>query len=142
VNLKLQTDFGLRILIYLARTGRRATLDEIAQFFDISREHLVKVGQALTAHGWVQSTRGRSGGLDLAVSADDVDVGDVVAALEGRNGVLQCVAEPDVCRLEPGCRLRRRLMVAEDAFYAALSGLSLADLIRRPASHHGLTDIT
>lgn len=141
MNLKLHTDYGLRVLIFLARTERRVKLEEVAQFFDISREHLVKVGQALSKHGWVRATRGRQGGLELSQAPEAIDVADVVAALEERKGVLECVLEPSICRLEPGCRLRKRLMQAEEAFYESLRDLSLADLVRRPASHHGLSGI-
>jgi Rrf2 family nitric oxide-sensitive transcriptional repressor len=141
MRLKLQTDYGLRVLIFLAHADRLATVEEIATAFGISRHHLLKVANALSRQGWIQTVRGRGGGILLKADPAILDVGDVVGRLEGRNGVLECVEAPDVCRLEPGCRLRRRLMVAERAFYDALHGTTLADLVRRPGADHGLTTL-
>jgi Rrf2 family nitric oxide-sensitive transcriptional repressor len=143
MRLTLHTDYGLRVLLVLAREraldrAHPLTVPALATALDVSREHLVKVVQALAAAGWVATRPGRGGGVHLAVAPDALDVADVVAHLEGRGGVLACVAEPAVCVLEPGCRLRRKLMAAEDAFYAALAGTSVADLVRRPRATDGL----
>lgn len=139
MRLRLQTDYSLRVLIYLAHAGRQATVDEIADGFGISRHHVLKVVQGLARLRWVGTTRGRHGGVSLIADPEALDVGAAVAQLEGRRGVLACVEQPAVCRLEPGCRLRRRLMDAEQAFYDALGGMTLADLVRRPAPGHGLS---
>jgi len=139
MQLKLHTDYGLRVLILLAHAKRPATTDEMAEALDVSRNHLLKVVRTLAGRGWVSTSRGRSGGVALAVDPDAIDVADVVGALEGREGVLACVAQPEVCVLEPGCRLRRKLMAAEDAFYAVLAGTTIADLVHRPAPKHGLS---
>ncbi|MFT7465064.1 MAG: Rrf2 family nitric oxide-sensitive transcriptional repressor [Pseudohongiellaceae bacterium] len=141
MKLKLHTDYGLRLLIFLARVNRRATVDEVAEQFDVSREHLVKVSRSLVRFGWIKATRGRGGGVSLTVPADSIDVADVVGKLEERGQVLACVLEPESCVLEPGCRLRVKLMQAENAFYESLHGTSVADLIRRPAAHHGMAQL-
>ncbi|RKY21101.1 MAG: Rrf2 family transcriptional regulator [Planctomycetota bacterium] len=138
MNLKLHTDFGLRVLMYLAHAGRKATVAEIANSFAISRHHLLKVAADLSRHGWVRTIRGRSGGVVLNVDPSSIDVGEAVALLEGRTNMLECVGTPEVCRLEPGCRLRSRLIQAEQAFFHALSGVTVADLVRRPGTQHGL----
>lgn len=138
MHLKLQTDFGLRILIYLARQGGRVPVDTVASAYDVSREHLVKVAQRLQKLGYIRTYAGRGGGMELARAPAAVDVGEVVARLEGRDGVLECVADSSVCVLEPGCRLRRLLISAEQAFYDALTGSTLADLVHRPHPRHGL----
>lgn len=141
MNLKLQTDFALRVLIYLAHADRQATVEEIAGAFEISRNHLLKVVATLARLGWVTTLRGRNGGVRLTADPADIDVGDVVARLEGRHGVLECVERPAVCRLEPGCKLRRVLVTAEQAFYDTLAGTSVADLVRKPAPQHGLSSL-
>lgn len=139
MQLTLHTDYGLRVLILLAHGQRAATTDEMAEALDVSKHHLVKVVQTLARHGWVRTLRGRAGGVELTVDPEMLNVGDVTAALEGKDGVLACVVSPEVCVLEPGCRLRRQLMAAEEAFYDVLRQSSLADLVRRPAPGHGLT---
>ena len=76
--------------------------------------------------------------MSLARAPSDIDVAEVVGLFEGRDGVLDCVADPAVCLLEPGCRLRRKLMAAEQAFYDSLAGTTLDELIRRPVADRGV----
>ncbi len=150
MQLKLKTDYGLRVLLYLARQAQGAadwravdpvSSETVAQAFAISKEHIVKVVQALARHGWVTTRAGRGGGLQLAADPDTIDVGDVVTALEGRDGVLDCVAEPGVCVLEPGCRLRRLLIEAESAFYDTLTGTSVGALASVRGRRGGLLNL-
>ncbi len=147
MKLRLQTDYALRVLIYLARAGTTdgaetlVRVDSMAEAYDISREHLVKVVQALSRHGYTATRSGRGGGVRLAMAPEDIDAAAVVGDFEGRNGVLECVVEPTVCVLEPGCRLRRKLMAAEAAFYAVLEGTTLADLVAKPSASSGLAQL-
>lgn len=82
MHLSLQTDYGLRILMLLASADRQMSVDEIARSYGISRNHLAKVAQRLQQSGYVDTARGRSGGLRLAVPARDLNVGTVVRDLE------------------------------------------------------------
>lgn len=132
MHLNLATDYGLRVLLYLSRASEPTPVGEIAQAFAISKDHLVKVVQQLGRLGYVRTLPGRRGGVTLARAPGAIDVGRVVAQLEGRHGVLACIEDPSVCVLEPGCSLRRRLRAAEDAFYAVLEGTTIADLVRGP----------
>lgn len=141
MKLRLQTDYALRTLMFLAHVDRRSTADEIAETFGISRDHLVKVVQQLARMGYVRTYSGRGGGLGLARKASDITVRDIVATMEGTRGLLECLQQPDVCPLEPGCHLRTLLMQAEDAFYDALSGVSIYDLCRG-AKAGGFANIT
>lgn len=144
MQLRLKTDFALRVLLYLAHrertTGERlpVRVEAVANAYDISKEHLVKVVQQLATHGWVVTKAGRGGGLQLAVEPGTIEVVDVIEAFEERRGVLECVETPRACILEPGCGLRRLLMRAEDAFYDSLAGVTVADLVggRRGGVHN------
>jgi Rrf2 family nitric oxide-sensitive transcriptional repressor len=138
MHLKLQTDYALRVLLYLGHAERAAPVDEIARAFTISREHLVKVVQALARRGLVVTRPGRKGGVELLPAGRQATVADVVAHFEGRRTVLPCVLQPKLCVLEPGCDLRRLLMSAEDAFYGALADTTIADLSQPRARHGGL----
>ena len=131
MKLRLQTDYGLRALMFLGFVRRKSRADEIADSFGISKDHLVKVIQLLTRAGFVRTSSGRHGGVALAKDPDEILIRDVIEALEGRNGVLDCVPDPEICPLEPGCKLRRLLMQAEDAFYDSLSNTTIADLCQR-----------
>jgi Rrf2 family nitric oxide-sensitive transcriptional repressor len=140
MHLKLQTDYALRVLLYLGHAERAAPVDEMARAFDISREHLVKVVQALARRGLVLTRPGRGGGVELLPAGLKSSVADVVAHFEGRRNVLPCVLEPKACVLEPGCDLRRLLIGAEAAFYEALAGTTI-DQLARPSRSGGLHNL-
>ena len=130
VNLRTQTDYAMRVLLYLAYKPAQTPVEAIADAYGISKDHLVKVVQHLVRLGYVRSQSGRFGGVRLARRAEEIGVSQVIADFEGRNGVLPCVGDPDVCVLEPGCVLRNLLMKAETAFYGTFDGVTLADLIK------------
>ena len=130
MNFKLQTDYALRTLIYLGHAAGQASVQEVADAYGISRDHLFKVVQHLVRLGYVLSRPGRSGGIRLAQDAARINCGVVVAAFEGRNGLLPCVADENYCVLQPGCLLRGVLVKAEHAMYAELERYTLADLVR------------
>lgn len=129
MKLRWHTDYALRSLMYLAYVKRKVTAEEIAQAFGVSKDHLVKCLQELAKAGFVRTIAGRRGGVGLAMEPEKILVGEVVAALEGRSGLLDCIASPDVCPLEPGCRLRRVLINAEQAFFEALGSVSIASIV-------------
>ena len=129
------TDYGLRVLMHLALVeGDRVTIAEIAERFDISRTHLMKVVPELVRHGWVTSERGRSGGLALAKPAADISIGAVVRSLEGEPELVACQQPGGSCVISPACGLPGIFTHAAAAFYEALDGHTLADIVsaRRP----------
>ncbi|MBX3621084.1 MAG: Rrf2 family transcriptional regulator [Rhizobacter sp.] len=125
------TDYSLRVLIYLAaQPGRRATVTEIANTFEISEHHLTKVVHFLGKSGWLTTVRGKGGGLTLARAPEQVVVGDVVRHTEGQAMPAECFGDsPHHCRIERVCYLRGVLQEAVDAFYAVLDRYTLADLV-------------
>jgi Rrf2 family transcriptional regulator, nitric oxide-sensitive transcriptional repressor len=141
MRLKLQTDYALRVLLFLGYSGAPAPVEAMARAFSISREHLVKVVQELARGGFVRTRPGRGGGVELLPAGRSARVSDVVARFEGRRTVLPCVLQPKSCVLEPGCDLRRLLMSAEDAFYGALEHTTIADLCRPRAARGGLRNL-
>lgn len=136
MHLNLHTDYGLRVLIYLATDpGGGAAAPDIAAAYDISLNHLRKVVQALAHAGYVQTTRGRSGGIVLARPPDQIVAGQVVRDLEPNFRMVEC-HDPatDRCVLTPCCGLNRALEDARDAFLATLDKVTLADLTRNRAA--------
>ena len=129
MRLTLHTDYGLRVLMFLATT-ERGTIGAIADHYAISRNHLMKVVQRLVQLGLVASDRGRSGGLRLARPADEISVGAVVRALEEVGTFVECF-DPAInrCRAAPACNLRFALSGAVQAFMAHLDDITLADLV-------------
>jgi len=126
------TDYSLRVLIYLATdTTRRATIAEIAASFDISENHLVKVVHFLGRQGWIETVRGRGGGILLAMPPERVNVGKVVRDTEGAALPAECFSEDGGrCVISGSCRLQGVLGEAVKAFYAVLDRHTLEDLSR------------
>ncbi len=130
MRLGLHTDYGLRILMYLASVDERATIPDIASFFQISKDHLAKVAQRLAREGYIRSVRGIGGGLELAKSPDEISLGDVIRRFEGSMELLECVrASQTVCVLQPNCRLRGVLAEAERLQSEYLNSVRLADVV-------------
>jgi Rrf2 family nitric oxide-sensitive transcriptional repressor len=126
------TDYSLRVLIYLAadRT-RRATISQIAEAFGVSEHHLVKVVHFLGKQGWIETVRGKGGGILLAMPAEQVNVGRVVRDTEGAAVPAECFsADGGHCVITDACRLQGVLGEAVKAFYAVLDGYTLADIAR------------
>jgi Rrf2 family nitric oxide-sensitive transcriptional repressor len=135
VNLKVQTDYALRVLLFLAHKGEQASVEEMATAYGISKDHLFKVVQQLGRLGYVTSRAGRNGGVKLKKKPETIRIDEVVGQFEGRNGVLACIDDPGVCKLEPGCVLRSLLIKAEESFYSTLGQMSLADVMRPNTVH-------
>ena len=127
------TDYTLRVLMYCAASDGRAqpvTVTEIAAAHGISRSHLTKIVMALAAQGWLETTRGRGGGLRLMKPAAQIGLGDVVRLTETDFTLVECFDnDHNTCRLAGYCRLKGALQQAMDSYLAVLDGLTLADLL-------------
>jgi Rrf2 family transcriptional regulator, nitric oxide-sensitive transcriptional repressor len=140
VRLTVYTDYALRMLMYLAlRKDQLATIAEIAESYDISRNHLMKVAHQLGVAGFVETVRGRGGGLRLAKPVGSIGLGDVVRYTEPDMAIVSCFEAIDAsCAIEPCCVLKRALKQARDAFLEVLDGYTLEDLVQPRARLSGL----
>jgi Rrf2 family transcriptional regulator, nitric oxide-sensitive transcriptional repressor len=128
------TDYSLRVLMYLALDrDRLATIQEIAQAYGISENHLMKVVHTLARSGLIESVRGKGGGVRLAREPDQIVVGHVVREAEGDGAPVICFSDGNACCITPQCQLAGVLANAFAAFYAHLDAYTLADLLRDPA---------
>lgn len=137
------TDYSLRVLMFCAATAEReqpATVGEIAKAHGISRNHLTKIAMTLSAMGWLETTRGRGGGLRLMRPAGEIVLGDVVRQTETDFTLVECFdAENNTCLLDGHCRLKGVLKEAMDAYLKVLDGVTLADLVAPvPAGKRGV----
>jgi Rrf2 family nitric oxide-sensitive transcriptional repressor len=124
------TDFSLRVLIFLARLPDpgQATISEIAEFHQISRNHLVKVVNNLAGHGFIQTLRGKGGGLRLGRPAHTIGVGEVVRVTETNMDLVECFnAKTNQCCIIKGCALKSQLYEARRAFMLVLDQYTLSD---------------
>lgn len=122
--------YGLRVLIYTGLKGDElSTIAEIAEAYQISKNHLMKVVQQLVNEGFLYSRRGKRGGVRLAREPDQISVGAVVLAMEPGFGVAECMREGNSCTLTPACRLRAKLQEANRAFMQVLDAVTIADVL-------------
>ncbi len=133
MRLTLHTDYGLRILVYLASApGRVVTTVEIGRAYDISKNHLVRVAQSLRSGGFIELTPGRTGGLTLAQPPAKIRIGQVVRTLEPELRMVECFdAATNTCPIAPRCGLRGPIAEALEAFLASLDRHTLADVVSR-----------
>jgi Rrf2 family transcriptional regulator, nitric oxide-sensitive transcriptional repressor len=131
MRLTVYTDFSLRVLMYVAlHPNRRPTIGEIASSYAISKNHVMKVVHQMGVAGYIETVRGQSGGMRLAKSAAEINLGEVVRRTEPDLALVPCF-EPinSACVITPACKLRRALHEARAAFLAVLDSYSLGDLI-------------
>ena len=131
MRLTLHTDYALRVLIHVAiADGKLITISDIAESFDISKQHLMKVVSDLGQKGYLDTVRGRGGGIRLRRQPRDINIGQVVRDTEDQLDVIGCLEHKGYCAIERVCVLRGALRNATEAFLAVLDGHTLADLIK------------
>ena len=132
MRLTLQTDYALRILMFAGLKGDAlSTIDEVVAQFGISKGHVMKVVHRLGQRGYLETVRGKNGGMRLARKPSLISVGALVRDMEEELGVVGCLqGEKNFCRIEKSCVLRGALHEATSAFLAVLDRFTIADLIK------------
>jgi Rrf2 family transcriptional regulator, nitric oxide-sensitive transcriptional repressor len=135
MQLTYYTDYSLRVLMYLAvHHDRMVNISEIADRYDISRNHLVKVVHNLARGGFIKSYRGKGGGIKLARDPAKINIGQVVRYTEGPLKPVECFdVERNRCVISNVCGLAEVIAEACDSFFATLDRYTLADLLKRRA---------
>jgi Rrf2 family nitric oxide-sensitive transcriptional repressor len=125
------SDYSLRVLIYLGTAqGRLATIDQVAGAYGISANHLMKVVHHLAQHGFVETVRGKNGGMRLARAPETIGVGEVLRTTEEGFAIVECFEEAGTdCRIARCCGLKGAFAAALDAFLAELDRYTLADML-------------
>ena len=125
------TDYSLRVLVFLgAHPDRLCTISETAQAYRISGNHLMKVVNRLSAVGYIQTFRGKGGGMQLSRAPKMINLGDVVRHMEDRFDIVECFNEKlQDCPLLPACALRSVLADALRNFMATLDRHTLQDVL-------------
>lgn len=143
MRLTVYTDYSLRLLIYLAVSDDRlATIEEIAESYGISRNHLMKVAHQLGIGGYVETVRGRRGGLRLAKTPEAIGLGEVVRYCEPDMAIVTCFDPINAhCAVLSHCVLRGALSKARTAFCDVLDKYTLADLVRPRTALRSLLSI-
>lgn len=130
------TDYSLRTLIYLgAQQSTLATINDVSKSYGISQSHLTKVVHQLANRGYIQTTRGKGGGIRLARLPQLINIGDVVRDMEDNIDLVECFnTKNKSCPLLPACVLKSVLTEARKNFFDTLDRYTLADLLTNPLS--------
>ncbi|MFJ7942453.1 RrF2 family transcriptional regulator [Streptomyces sp. NPDC096354] len=127
------TDVALRVLMRLAVVENEdpPTTREVAATMEVPYTHTAKVVARLQHLGLVEARRGRGGGLILTGAGRSASIGGLVRELEGPGDVVECEGSTP-CPLRSACRLRGALHRAQEAFYASLDPITVAELVTSP----------
>jgi Rrf2 family nitric oxide-sensitive transcriptional repressor len=142
LRLTQYTNFALRTLQFLAlRAPEIATVDDVARAHKISRAHLVKVAYDLSQRGYIETVRGRNGGMRLTRKAEDITVGEIIRWTEAPLELVECFnPETNTCPLQGNCHLSRGIQRALRAFLSVLDDLTIADIIMNREALLGLLE--
>jgi Rrf2 family nitric oxide-sensitive transcriptional repressor len=136
MELTQYTDYSLRVLIYLGELkDRKATIREIAEYYKISANHLMKIIPYLVHKGYIRSVRGKGGGILLAKAPESIKIGEVVRETEKNMELVECFKPgKGSCALLPDCSLKSALHEAMEHFLNSLDQYTLAALLETPKS--------
>jgi len=150
------SDYALRSLIYLAvkpEPHTLANISDIANSYDISKSHLTKVIHQLGQLGYIESVRGKNGGIRLARAPKEINLGVLIKQIEPDFDLVECFAvpvskdkgsqskdlpvtfieekadKPIGCVITPVCQLKSVFSEALRAFITVLERYTLADII-------------
>lgn len=130
MQLTRMTDFSLRLLVYVAGQPQRlCTIAEVARAYGISETHLMKVTHQLGLHGWIETVRGKGGGIRLAHAPQEINLGAVVRSIEPNFHLVECFGSGNDCTLSGHCGLAGILEGALRCFLEYLDGFTLGDAL-------------
>ena len=129
----MHSDYAFRVLISLGlKPDEAATIQQIATAYGISKNHLMKVVQRLGHAGFIETLRGRSGGIRLARKPMEINLGQVIRATEEDFNLVECFdRERNTCVIAGSCRLKGMLKDALGAYFAVLDQHTLADILHK-----------
>ncbi len=136
MRMTLHTDYALRMLMYAAmRRDGLCTVNDVAKAYGLSLNHLRKVAQTLRKLGFIETTRGRAGGIRMAMIPDHINIGALVRVTEEDFSLVECMhAQGGGCVIAPVCKLKGLLSEALAAYLAVLDNYTLADIIRNKSA--------
>lgn len=132
MHLTTYTDYSFRVLMYVSlKNGEKATIKEICDVYNISKNHVMKIVHKLGQAGFLETSRGVNGGILLAKRSEDISLRDVMLITEPNFNIVECFecGESD-CPLVGNCELNRTLNIGLKAFLEVMEGVTIADLLK------------
>lgn len=130
MRLSQASDFALRILMATGHSDAPQTVERLSTQLGLAKSHVMKIVAHLARGGYLETTRGRGGGIRLALAPEAIRLGDVVRLIEPDLGVVACLKpEPTICAFLPRCALKGAMSRASEAFLDSLNGETLASIL-------------
>lgn len=132
MRLTLYTDYSLRVLLYLGakKLDELSTIKDISDAYGVSKNHLMKVTHELGKMGYIETIRGRGGGIRLAMQPEEINIGKLVRQTEEDFYLVDCFNPESVgCVISPVCNLKGALNKALHAYIAVLDEYHLSDFL-------------
>ena len=131
MQLSMFSDYALRVLVHLANSPETLlSTRQIADIHNAKFNHLSKVTTWLVTNGYVESSRGRGGGLRLAILPEEINLGKLLRQLEADKPLVECFnSATNTCQLVPACGLMFALKEAQEAFFQALDHTTIANVM-------------
>ncbi len=143
MRLTVMSDYAVRLLMYVAQHSERlCTISEVARAYAISEAHLMKITHQLALAGWLETVRGKGGGMRLATTPDKINLGAVVRSIEPDFAIVDCLSSNSVCHLSSDCQLTGIMNGALQSFMDYLNRYTLADLLVPGAGGHSIHTVS
>lgn len=137
MRLTTMSDYAMRLLMYVGQHPERlCTISEVARAYEISEAHLTKITHQLALAGWLETVRGKGGGMRLAAAPQDIGLGAVVRSMEPDFTIVECLTSDTTCQLTSSCHLTGIINGALQSFMQYLDRYTLADLLAPGTEGH------
>jgi len=126
------SDYSLRVLIFLSSGSQEklVNIKDIAEAYDISKNHLMKIIYNLGKLGYIETIRGRNGGIRLAKQPSDINIGEIIRQTEEDFNIVECFEHGNTCVITPVCSLKHIFNKALEQFLHVLDQYSLEDIVK------------
>ncbi|MEH6937855.1 RrF2 family transcriptional regulator [Bacillus sp. JJ664] len=126
------SDYSLRVLIFLSTepNEKLVNIKDIAEAYDISKNHLMKITYNLGKMGYIETIRGRNGGIRLAKLPSDINIGELIRKTEEDFHIVECFEHNNNCVITPVCSLKHIFNKALDQFLQVLDEYTLEDIVQ------------
>lgn len=129
MNITRAADYAIRILVSLSSKKGGVSSKELAQEIDVPFNHLAKVVQTLAKRGYIRARKGKGGGISLAKAPKQIDLAEVVEAIEGPLVLNECLFNRKNCRFSGKCKFHKCLGILQEQMHKFLASRTIADLL-------------
>lgn len=163
MQLKASTDYGIRAILFLAAENSVCSSKEIAREMSIPRDYLIQLAQLLRNAGLIEAKPGKHGGYALAKAPSEINLLDIITAMEDNVKVGKCPEVAEDCDRDPlecnqsgfypeedasgdtdqskkACKVRRSYSLIQESFNAYLASLTVEMLLACARDAEGSRD--